>query len=92
MRRAESTARMGEIRSVCLIFVRNLQGRDYVRHIDIEGSKVKFSLYRPCRPLELLEVEAPTLSDIRLIDSGKVVSPMGWSLFTPREIPGTHFC
>jgi hypothetical protein len=37
--------------------------------------KVKLSLYRPWRPLGLREVKAPTFSDIRHIDGGKVVSP-----------------
>jgi hypothetical protein len=46
--------------------------------------KVKFSLYRPWRPVGLREFEAPTFSDIRLIDGGKVVSPMRRPLFTPR--------
>jgi hypothetical protein len=32
--------------------------------------KVKLSPYRPWRPLGLREVEAPTVSDIRLIDGG----------------------
>jgi hypothetical protein len=36
--------------------------------------KVKLSPYRPWRPLGLREVEAPTFSDIRLIEGGKVVS------------------
>jgi hypothetical protein len=36
--------------------------------------KVKFSLFRPWRPLGLREVEAPTFSDIRIIDGGKVVT------------------
>jgi hypothetical protein len=40
----------------------------------------------------LREVEAPTFSDIRLIDGRKVVSPMRQPPFTPRRIPGTHFC
>jgi hypothetical protein len=40
----------------------------------------------------LWEVEAPTFSDIRFIDGGKVVSPMRRLLFTPRKIPGTLFC
>jgi hypothetical protein len=40
----------------------------------------------------LREVEAPTFSDIRLTDGGKVVSPKLGPLFTPRKIPGTHFC
>jgi hypothetical protein len=53
---------------------------------------VKLSLYRPWSPLGLREVEAPTFSDIRLIDGGKVASPTSWQLFTPRKIPGTHFC
>jgi hypothetical protein len=34
--------------------------------------KVKLSPYRPWRPLGLREVEAPTFSDIRLIDGGNV--------------------
>jgi hypothetical protein len=54
--------------------------------------KVKFSLYRPWRPLGLREVEAPTFSDIRLIDGAKVASPTRQPLLTPRKIPGTHFC
>jgi hypothetical protein len=59
----------------------------------VEGMlKVKLSLYRPWRPLELQEVEAPTFSDIRLTDGGKVVNPMRRPLFTPKKIPGTHFC
>jgi hypothetical protein len=45
--------------------------------------KVKFSLYRPWRPLVLREVEAPAFTDIRLIDGGKVVSPTCRPLFTP---------
>jgi hypothetical protein len=53
--------------------------------------KLKFALYRPWRPLGLLEVEAPPFSDIRLIDGGKVVSPTRRPLFIPRKIPGTHF-
>jgi hypothetical protein len=52
---------------------------------------VKLSLYRPWRPLGLREVEAPTFSDIRLIDGGKVVSPTRRPLFTPTNIPRTHF-
>jgi hypothetical protein len=47
--------------------------------------KVKLSLYRPWRPLGLGEVEAPTFSDIRLIDGGKVVSPTHQPLFYPQE-------
>jgi hypothetical protein len=43
------------------------------------------SLYRPWRPLGLQEVEAPTFSDIRLIDGGKVVSPTRQPLFNPQE-------
>jgi hypothetical protein len=31
----------------------------------------------------LREVEAPTFSDIRLIDGGKVVSPTRWPLLPP---------
>jgi hypothetical protein len=47
---------------------------------------------RPWRPLGLREVEAPTFSDIRLIDGGKIVSPTRRPLFTPRKIPDTYFC
>jgi hypothetical protein len=54
--------------------------------------KVKFSLYRPWRPLGLRDVEAPTFSDIRLIDGDKVFSPTLRPHFIPRKIPGTHFC
>jgi hypothetical protein len=41
---------------------------------------------RPWEPLGLREVEAPTFSDIRLTDGGKVVSPTSRPLFTPRKI------
>jgi hypothetical protein len=44
------------------------------------------------RPLGLREVEAPTFSDIWLVDGGKVASPTRLLLFTPRMIHGTHFC
>jgi hypothetical protein len=54
--------------------------------------KVKLSLYRPWRRLELREVQASIFSDIRLIEGGKVVSLMRRPLFTPRKIPGSHFC
>jgi hypothetical protein len=54
--------------------------------------KVKLSLYRPWRLLGLREVEAPTFTDIPLIDGGKVVSLRRRPLFTPRKIPGAHFC
>jgi hypothetical protein len=54
--------------------------------------KAKLTLYRPWRPLGLREVQPPTLSDIRLIDGGKVVGPLPRPLFTPRKIPGSHFC
>jgi hypothetical protein len=52
---------------------------------------VKLTLYRPWRPLGLLEVEAPTFLDIRLKDGGKFVSHTRRPHFTPRKIPGTHF-
>jgi hypothetical protein len=37
-------------------------------------------------------VEVRRVADIRLTDGGKVVSPTRRPLFTPRKIPGTHFC
>jgi hypothetical protein len=41
----------------------------------------------------LWDVEAPTFSlDGRLTDGGVAVSLTYRSLFTPRKIPGTHFC
>jgi hypothetical protein len=46
----------------------------------------QLSLYRSWRPLGLRDFEAPTFSDIRLTDGGKVVSPTRRPLFTPRKI------
>jgi hypothetical protein len=63
-----------------------------VSDLHIMNKKVKLSPYRPWRPLGLREIEAPTFSDIRLIDGGKVLSPMRRPLFTPRKILGTYFC
>jgi hypothetical protein len=48
-----------------------------------QQDKIKLSLYRPWRPLGLLEVAAPTFSDIRLIDCGKDVSPTDAGLYLP---------
>jgi hypothetical protein len=42
--------------------------------------------------LSVARVDAPTFSDIRLIDGGKVVSPTHRPLFTPRKVPSTHLC
>jgi hypothetical protein len=53
---------------------------------------VKLSLYRPWKPLGLREVKAPTFLDIQFTDGGEVVTPTPRQLFTPRKIPGTHFC
>jgi hypothetical protein len=47
------------------------------------GRKVKLSLYRPWRPIGLREVEAPTFSDIRLTEGGKVVSALCTGRFLP---------
>jgi hypothetical protein len=68
----------------------NIKDNSY--YVKVSYGKVKLSLYRPWRPLGLREVEAPTFSDIRLIDGGKDVSPTRRPLFTPRKIPGTYFC
>jgi hypothetical protein len=78
-------------------FIRNISLCHYIFHyccclVYSKKQKVKLYLYRPWRPLGLLEVEAPTFSDIRLKDGGKVVSPTRRPLFTHRKIPGTHFC
>jgi hypothetical protein len=55
-------------------------------HSSFENSvKVKLCLYRPWRPLGLREVQAPTFSDIRLTDGGKVVSPTLRPLFYHQE-------
>jgi hypothetical protein len=43
------------------------------------------SLYKQWRRIGLREVEAPTFSDIRLTDGGKVVSPMRRPLFTQKD-------
>jgi hypothetical protein len=45
---------------------------------------VKLSLLKPWRLLGLQEVDAATFSDIRLIDGGKVISPIA-SHFLPQE-------
>jgi hypothetical protein len=34
----------------------------------------------------------PHFLDNRLTDGGEVVSLSFWPFFTPRKIPGTHFC
>jgi hypothetical protein len=47
---------------------------------------------RPWRSIGLWDVEAPTFSRHQLTDGGKVVSPMRRPPFSPRKIPGTHFC
>jgi hypothetical protein len=48
---------------------------------------------RPRRPVGLWDVEAPTFSlDNRLTEGGEVVRHMRRPPFTPRKIPGTHFC
>jgi hypothetical protein len=48
--------------------------------------------YRPWRPIELQDVEDPTLSRL----SGKVVSPTNRPHSTPQKhyfyVSGTHFC
>jgi hypothetical protein len=54
--------------------------------------KVKLSLYRPWSPLGLLEVQAPTFSDILLTDDGEVIGLTSRPLFTPRKIRGTNLC
>jgi hypothetical protein len=41
--------------------------------------------------LRVVELEAPTFSDIRLIDGGEVVSPTRQPLLTHTKIPDTHF-
>jgi hypothetical protein len=56
-------------------------------------SKVKRLCNRPWWPIGSWNIEAPTFSpDNRLTDGGKVVSLTLSPPFTPREIPGTHFC
>jgi hypothetical protein len=48
---------------------------------------------KPWRPIGLWDVEAPIFSlDNRLTDGDEVVSLTRRPPFTPRKIPGTHFC
>jgi hypothetical protein len=61
-------------------------------HVTKYSKRQSFLLYRPWTPLVLREIEAPTFSDVRLIDGGKFVSPTRLPLCTPRKIPGIHFC
>jgi hypothetical protein len=65
--------------------------RKYLFSIKITG-KVKVIPKQAMEALGLREVQAPTFSDIRLTDGGKVVSPTRRPLFTPRKIAGIHFC
>jgi hypothetical protein len=58
----------------------------------LKVKKKSFPCKWPWRFLGLREVEAPIFSDIRLTYGGKVVSPTRRPLFTPRKIPGSHFC
>jgi hypothetical protein len=74
------------------IFLGNPEGKRQLGRLRHKQKKVKLSLYRPWRPLGLREVEATTFSDICLTDCGKVVSFTRRPPFTPRKIPGTHFC
>jgi hypothetical protein len=65
--------------------VNNASKKDFQLSLNERGVKVKLTLYRPWRSLGLRNVEAPTFSDIRLIDGGKVVSPTRRPFFTPQE-------
>jgi hypothetical protein len=47
---------------------------------------------RPWRPIGLWDVEASTFSVENLLTDGGKVSPTRRPHFTPRKIPGTHFC
>jgi hypothetical protein len=76
----------------CEHFISRVSVSVYENTCPIKVKKVKLSLYRPWRPLGLREVEGPKFSDIRLVYGGKIVSLTGRPLFTPRKIPGTHFC
>jgi hypothetical protein len=54
---------------------------------------VTVSCNRPWRPIGLWDVEAPTFSlDSRFTDGCEVVSLALRPPFTPKKIPGTHFC
>jgi hypothetical protein len=85
---------MGEKTNSYKVLVRNPEGEMPLgkprRRWEVKV-KVKLSLSRPWRSLGMREVVAPTFSDIRNTDDGKVVSPMRRPLFTPRKIPGAHF-
>jgi hypothetical protein len=65
------------LKFLCVVFTMFDLGSTY--------KKVKLSLYRPRRPLGLREFQAPTFSDILLIDGAKVVSPNRRLLFYPQE-------
>jgi hypothetical protein len=65
----------------------------YARTVDTEEAVLHCIKKQPSTSTRAIaKVEAPTFSDIRLIDGGKVVSPTRRLLFTPRKIPVTHFC
>jgi hypothetical protein len=77
---------------VCILYVLS------VTLITFSQKKVKSSYprNRPWRPIELSDVKDLTLSNNRLTDGGKVVSPTHRPPFTSQKhylyISGTHFC
>jgi hypothetical protein len=84
----EESAISERLETVCRIFIYTHLGPIFRVYI----KKVNLSLYRPWRSFGFREVEAPTFAYIQFTDGGKVVSPTRRLLFTPRKIPGTHFC
>jgi hypothetical protein len=66
-------------------------GRDGLQIWRVKGRN--YPCNRPWRPIWLWDVEAPMFYlDNRLTGGGEVVSLMRRPPFTPRNIPGTHFC
>jgi hypothetical protein len=56
------------------------------------SSSAQLSLYRPWRPLGLIEFEAPTFFRHSAHRWRKGCQPHAPAAFTPRNVPGTQFC
>jgi hypothetical protein len=60
---------------------------------ELDFARLKPFLLQAVKAIGLWDFDAPTFSlDNRLTDGGKVVSLKRRLSFTPRNIPGTHFC
>jgi hypothetical protein len=59
-------------------------------NIKVKGKAIPVLAVEVHRVVKTLRL--PHFLDSQLTDGGEVVSLMCWPSFTPRKIPGTHFC